>query len=83
METIPAALATLDADKVRAAAAKIQGESDAYFTLWLRLVNRRVAGTIGLGIDDIEDMPYFDMYDDGLSPADAAQEVLAAVGADW
>lgn len=47
---------------------------------WLLEVSEIVAREAGVGIDDLEDQPYRDWYEDGLTPVEAAEEVLEAVG---
>lgn len=46
------------------------------FGLWLAIVDRRVSGTYGLGIFDLQDWAWRDLYDAGLSPTEAAREAV-------
>lgn len=51
------------------------------FNEWLKVVDDEVVRlTFGLGIYDLPDIPYHDLYDDGAIPQEAAEEVLAQSG---
>lgn len=49
---------------------------DESFGLWLRLVDHVMAKVVGIGHRDIGDWTWFDAYDGGQSPAEAAREAL-------
>lgn len=51
---------------------------DARFALWLYLTDRRVARRVGVSLFDLADVTLRDWYEDGLSPAEAAEEALAS-----
>lgn len=46
------------------------------FELWLAKVDAAVSAELGLSIDDLPDAPYRDLFDEGLTPEQAAQEVV-------
>lgn len=50
--------------------------SEVTFEMFMGTVNRILINKVGLGADELADVAYFDMYDDGLSPAEAAVEAL-------
>ena len=83
MGSIPTALADFDPAKVEAKAATVSSQwlnyagGDRYFALWLAIADRHVARKIGLGIMDLADICYRDLYDDGVSPKDAAAEAIS------
>ena len=49
---------------------------DVYFAVWLHALNRAVQRRVMLSFDDLEDWCYRDAYDGGMSPKDAALEML-------
>ena len=53
--------------------------SDLTFEQWMARVNRLVTGRYGVGTSDLEDQPYRDWFDDGLTPAEAASYVAEFV----
>jgi hypothetical protein len=94
MQTIPAALAGFSPAKVEAALAKVQGTpwikyagGDAYFALWMALVDHRVMRRVGLSVLDLSDQPFTDWYEDGITPAQAAELTVHGnaefCGEDW
>lgn len=46
------------------------------FEAWMARVNRKLVGTCGLGCMDLPDADYRIMYDEGLTPREAAEEAL-------
>ena len=46
------------------------------FNRWMAMVNREVTAISGLGVNDLADAPYRDMYEDDIEVEDAALEVL-------
>lgn len=52
------------------------------FQKWKRAVNKEVCKRIFLTCDDLPDVDYFSMYQDGTDPADAATEVIENAGGD-
>ena len=50
------------------------------FESWLARVDAIITNTVGIGMDDLQDMCYRDMYDDGYSPKEAAKETLEEAG---
>ena len=80
-QSIPAALSGYDPDKVMRHLGKVSGRSgDPFFDLWTMLVDRKVSSRLGLGIDDLEDLPYSDWFEDGLTPSEAASLVFEEQG---
>ena len=78
---------SLPADKVEAWIAK-NGEracadhmtDDPHFALWLHYVDRAVMRRVMIGYRDLEDWDYWSAYDAGMSPVDAAIEMLEDAG---
>lgn len=58
------------------AKAELEGEPKLSFQEWMRKVNICVAQRIGLSAEDLPDQPYRDWYDSGMTPQDAAEDVL-------
>lgn len=52
---------------------------EAFFT-WLREVNTNLNEKVGLGVLDLSDQTYHDWFSDEMSPAEAAELVLAEEG---
>ncbi len=50
------------------------------FAQWKAEVNAHVMTRAGLCADDLPDMPYYDWFEDGISPQEAAQMVLEESG---
>lgn len=50
------------------------------FEQWLREVNAECIKRVGLSYEDLTDVSYRDMYDDGVSPSRAAQRAIKASG---
>ena len=46
------------------------------FSRWMAMVDREVTAISGLGVNDLADAPYRDMYEDEIDVEDAAFEVL-------
>ena len=46
------------------------------FVRWLNRVDREVSKISGLGVNDLADRPYWDQWNDGMAPADAAIDCL-------
>ena len=51
-------------------------EKDAKFDRWLEQVDALLESRLGLGSSDLEDQPYWDWFDSGWRPNDAATEVI-------
>ena len=49
------------------------------FEGWKMAVDDEVGALVGLSCDDLPDAPYRDWYDEGMSPSEAAEEVLQGV----
>lgn len=56
---------------------------DVHFALWLHMLNRHVQRRVLISFDDLEDWDYWSAYDSGMSPKDAALEMLADAGWDY
>jgi hypothetical protein len=50
---------------------------DERFALWLRLVDKRMIGSVGVSHRDIADWTWRDAYDGGQSPSSAALDALS------
>ena len=50
------------------------------FKEWMNKVDAEIIKRCGLSSDDLSDFPYHDMYDDGVSPAEVAEDVLEGEG---
>lgn len=48
------------------------------FEQWKAAVNREVIALCGMSCDDLSDVDFWSMHDDGESPKHAAREVLRA-----
>lgn len=53
---------------------------DVYFALWLEALDRAVMRRVLVSYDDLEDWDYWSAYDAGMSPKDAAIDMLEANG---
>lgn len=47
------------------------------FNMWKRMVDDVIRRKVGLHSDDLPDCPYYDWYEQGLSPLAAARRALA------
>lgn len=56
---------------------------DVFFAVWLEVLDRAVQRRVHVRYDDLEDWGYRDAYDSGMSPKEAAVEMLAAAGWDF
>lgn len=56
---------------------ELSGTPKLDFDTWMRKVNGCVAERCGLSADDLPDKPYRDWYDSGMTPQDAAVEVIS------
>ena len=43
---------------------------------WMEEIDQLITANLGIGLDDLDDYRYADAYEDGLSPAETAMEVL-------
>lgn len=50
------------------------------FERWKAAVNEQLDRLIGLSTDDLADAPYYDMFEDGDTPLQAARSALRAEG---
>jgi hypothetical protein len=55
---------------------------DVIFAVWLQALDQAVRRRVLISYDDLEDWGYWDAYDAGMSPVDAAVEMLADAGWD-
>ena len=46
------------------------------FDMWLDVVDAELEGLLGMGILDIEDFPYYSMWEDGESAKDVAMTIF-------
>lgn len=46
------------------------------FEQWKKEVNKIVGNRLGVGCDDMPDVTYYDWFEDGMSPSDAADEAI-------
>jgi hypothetical protein len=53
---------------------------DVYFAIWLEILDRSVRRRVLVSYDDLEDWDYWSAYDAGMSPKDAALEMLEDAG---
>jgi len=56
--------------------------TDVYFAIWLHALDRAVQRRVLVSYDDLEDWDYWSNYDAGMSPKDAAIQMLADNGWD-
>jgi hypothetical protein len=52
------------------------------FDNWIAAVDTYVTGSLGIGIHDIADRPYYDWFEDELTPREAADIVIEDAFAD-
>ena len=50
------------------------------FEEWMRLVDNEVVSISGLSVHDLADQPFWDMWNDGCPPSEAAHETLEEEG---
>jgi len=55
---------------------------DVYFAIWLQALNQAVQRRVLVSYDDLEDWGYWDAYEAGMSPREAAIEMLQDNGWD-
>lgn len=55
----------------------------AEFNQWMVAVDRKVTRRIGFGINDLRDFCYADWFESGMTPAEAALEVLDEIREEW
>jgi Family of unknown function (DUF5419) len=55
---------------------------DVYFAIWLHTLDRSVQRRVLVSYQDLEDWDYWSAYDAGMSPRDAAVEMLQDNGWD-
>ena len=60
-----------------------QHNNDAYFALWMWLVNTQVRRLCGFTIYDLPDWRFHDAYTEGYSPAQAARELIEDNHGSW
>lgn len=46
------------------------------FNQWMSKVNRHVTNTAGLGVADLSDQPFYDWWEEGVTPSEAAEMTL-------
>lgn len=56
--------------------------SEVSFDLYMKAVDRILTNRVMLSSRDLPDIAYFDLYDSGVSPAEAAREALIEAGAE-
>lgn len=56
---------------------------DVFFAIWLQALDQAVRRRVLVRYDDLEDWGYWDAYDAGMSPRDAAIEMLEDAGWDF
>lgn len=56
--------------------------TDVLFAVWLQALDQAVRRRVMMRYDDLEDWHYRDAYDAGMSPKDAAVEMLEDAGWD-
>lgn len=52
-------------------------EQDPLFGVWMVLVDSALKRRVSVGVPDLSDQPYRDWFQDGMSPKEAASEVIA------
>lgn len=46
------------------------------FKTWMAKVSDEIESKVGLSLDDLPDMNYYEMWEDGISPANAARKAI-------
>lgn len=54
--------------------------SDPKFALWLHYLDRATMRRVMVSYQDLEDWDFWSAYDSGMSPAEAAEEMLEDAG---
>lgn len=54
--------------------------TDKHFALWLHYLDRACMRRIVMGYSNLEDWPYYDAYEGGLSPIEACTNMLEDLG---
>jgi hypothetical protein len=66
-----------DATHTRGQTTMATTQQDAEFTAWMKKVDAHIAAKCcGLTSDDLPDICYRDLFDDGTSPASAARKAI-------
>ena len=78
-DKIAEAIAKMNAatDMVTRSVCEYAGD-DEHFALWLNLANARVMRITSMTINDLPDYLWRDAYDEGMSPREAASDMLLA-----
>lgn len=50
--------------------------NDFIFEKWIAAVDNHVEASLGLSIRDLVDRPYYDWFENGYTPAEAAEDVV-------
>lgn len=50
------------------------------FNQWMRAVDMEVESVAGVSVHDLADQPFYDWYDSGMTPEEAARETLIEEG---
>lgn len=50
------------------------------FEAWMKAVDEKVQGKVGLSVHDLPDIAFAELHDDGISPAAAAKLALQEAG---
>lgn len=53
------------------------------FSKWMKQVDELCEANTGVSVYDLEDQPYRDLYDSGLTPAETWQEISDELGLDF
>ena len=82
-------IAKIDSDKLSAwieengeRAKERHHTNDVYFAVWMHHLNLVVQRRVMMSYDDLEDWDYWMAYDAGMSPREAAKDMLEDLGYD-
>lgn len=82
-------VAKIDSDRLSAwiekngeGAKKRHHTDDVYFAVWMHHLNLVVQRRVTMSYDDLEDWDYWMAYDSGMSPREAAKDMLEDLGYD-
>lgn len=53
---------------------------DTEFEFWMKELDRHFIGTFSLSIHDVEDQPFRDYFEDGLSTQEAIEIIAEEIG---
>lgn len=59
--------------------AEVRDPDAEAFEAWMELVDEALLLSVGVGVEDLEDAPYHDYFDEGVDPSYAAEMVMSYI----